>query len=106
MSEGVIQPDGKSVIFHAPEMEGISCKVQHSVASGKPQCPEPGMLGVGVVVLPTGQPRVVLQIKHADGTSLSASMLQSGLVTVMECLVDAFATAQALADKTATAVRQ
>lgn len=106
MTEGIIQPDGQSVIYRYPPMEGVTCEVQHNLASGKPFCAEPGVLGVGVVVLPTGQPRIVLQIKHSDGTSLSATLLNSGLLTIMECLVDAHRTAQSLADASAKAARQ
>jgi hypothetical protein len=54
MTEGRFAPDGKSVIFNAPEMEGVECEVQHSVRSGKGFCPTPGLCGVGVVTLPTG----------------------------------------------------
>lgn len=107
MSEGRIVDGGKSVVFNSPELEGISCEVQHSIASGKPFCPDPGMCGVGVVVLPTGQPRLVLQIKHHDGTSLSATLASSGAtLALLECIVDAQSEAQDIADAAEKAVRQ
>jgi hypothetical protein len=98
MTEGRFAPDGKSVIFNAPEMEGVECEVQHSVRSGKGFCPTPGLCGVGVVTLPTGQPRVVLQIKHSDGTSLSATLTQSIGLAILECIADGMAEAQRIAE--------
>lgn len=98
MSEGRITDDGQSVVFNFPEMEGVQCEVQHTLSSGKPFSPEPGMCGVGVVILPTGQPRLLIQIKHADGTSLGATWLNSHATVMLECIVDAMAKAQAIAD--------
>lgn len=99
MTEGRITDDGKSVIYNRPEMEGVALEVQHSVQSGKPFCAEPGLCGVGVVTLPTGQPRVVLQIKHSDGTSLSATLTESSGILVLECIADAMQEAQRIADE-------
>lgn len=101
MTEGRISEDGKSVIYPQPELEGIACEVQHSVQSGKPFTAEPGMIGAGVVVMPTGEPRVILQTKHADGTSLSGTLRFPDLMLLLECMVDAGRTAQGIADKTA-----
>lgn len=106
MTEGKIVADGRSVVFNHPEMEGLTCEVQHSLKSGKPFCPDPGLIGVGVVVLPTGQPRLVLQIKHADGTSVSATLKGPDLRLLLECLDDAAEKAEAIAKAATTALRQ
>lgn len=98
MTEGRITEDGKSVIYERPDMAGLACEVQHSVRSGKPFCSEPGMYGVGVVVMPTGQPRLVLQVKHADGTCLGATLLADGAMILLECIADAMEEAQRIAD--------
>lgn len=98
-TEGLIAEDGKSVIYNAPDMEGVCVEVQHSVQSGKPFCPDFGMCGVGVVTMPTGQPRLVLQTKHADGTSLGATLTETSALTLLECIVDAMAEAQRIADE-------
>lgn len=103
MTEGKITEDGRSVVFNKPEMEGVVCEVQHSIQSGKPFCADPGLCGVGVVTLPTGEPRLVLQIKHADGTSISATLLESTAIMVLECLADAMNEAQKIADATKAA---
>lgn len=97
MTEGTIQPGGQSVVYHHPTMEGFDCEVQHSLASGKPVTDKPGLIGVGVVTLPTGQPRLVVQIKHPDGTSVSATLKGRDLRTLIECLTDAGNEAEAIA---------
>jgi hypothetical protein len=91
------------VVHQAPNLEGIVCEVQHAVNKGDFTL-EPGSLGIGVTILPTGQPRIILQVKHADGTSLGA-MLKDALAcaTVMECLLDAHKEAGAIAAAAAAA---
>jgi hypothetical protein len=106
MTDGVIQPGGGSVIFEHPTLEGISCEVQHNVQSGKPHTSESGLIGVGVVTLPTGQPRLILQVKHPDGTSLGGVLNAGDATTIMECIADAMIEAQAIADRADQAVRQ
>jgi len=49
-TEGKITEDGRSVIFPAPEMEGVQVEVQHSVKSGKPFTAEPGLLGAAQII--------------------------------------------------------
>jgi hypothetical protein len=106
MSHGRIQPDGQSVVFPHPVMDGFAAEVQHSVASGKPYCPDPGMCGIGVVTLPTGQPRLVMQTKHADGTSLSVTLKAADALVLLDCLVDGMAQAQAISEAADKAVPQ
>lgn len=106
MSEGIIQPDGESVIFQQPNLEGIVCEVQHTIQTGKPFTTEPGLWGVGVVTLPTGQPRLVIQTKHADGASLSVTLKASEAQLAVECLVDAINEANRIAAAVAGTVRQ
>lgn len=90
----------------APDLEGIACEVQHSVGQGEFET-RPGMFGFGVLVLPTGQPRIVCQLKHADGTSLSATLKDAvDSAVVLECLVDAMKEAQRIADAGDTARRR
>lgn len=105
-SEGEITSDGQSVIFHQPDLEGVQTEVQHSVKSGKPFEPRPGMVGFGVVILPTGQPRIVMQIKHADGTSLGASFIKDTLIALLECACDASCKADDIAVAAAQASRR
>lgn len=106
MSEGIIQPDGKTVVFPGPVMEGFDCEVQHTMQTGKPYTDKRGMLGFGVVVLPTGQPRVVMQVKHPDGSSLSAALKREDVALLFECLIDAAQNAEAKASDAAGAARQ
>ena len=106
MTDGRIQPDGASVVFDHPALEGITCQVQHSVGSGKPHSTEPGTVGVGVVTLPTGQPRLVMQIKHADGTSMACIMMAAECMTIVDCISDAAILAQQIATGADRAVRQ
>lgn len=106
MSEGVIQPDGKSVVFPGPEMEGFDCEVQHTMSTGKPYTAERGMMGFGVVTLPTGQPRVVMQVRHPDGESLSVTLTSVDVALLASCLFDAAGAAQEQADAVQKASRQ
>lgn len=90
----------------APELEGIVCEVQHSVGQGE-FTTELGSFGFGVIILPTGQPRVVCQIKHADGTSLGATLKTSvDAATALECLMAAMEEAQRIAEEAAAAKRR
>lgn len=96
------EEDGQ-LIHEAPNLEGIVCEVQHSVGQGA-FTREHGSLGIGVVILPTGQPRVILQVKHADGTSLGATLKDSvDSAIIMECLAEAHMAAERIAAETAAA---
>lgn len=87
----------------APMMEGLRCEVQHSAGKGE-FTSEPGMLGVGVVIMPSGQPRLIVQAKHADGTSLNVVLKDAGDVAVFsDCLLEKFQEAQAIAAACAAA---
>lgn len=58
-----------------PELEGVELQVQRGYKRGdEPSTPtaEPGTLGFGVVIVASGQPQLMLQLKHADGTCLGA----------------------------------
>lgn len=101
-SEGQITPDGQ-VAYHRPPLEGIVTEVQHSIESRKPVTTMPGMVGAGVVVLPTGQPRVIIQVKHPDGTSLAAILNAQCLATITEILEDGGKKAQGIADAASAA---
>ncbi|MFL6864055.1 MAG: hypothetical protein ACJ8DZ_13760 [Allosphingosinicella sp.] len=82
-----------------PELDGIACEVQHSFGKGE-FTNERGTFGCGVLVLPTGQPRVVVQIKHADGSCLGATLKDAiDITTVVSCLLDAAREAQRIADQ-------
>ena len=105
MTEGTIIDDA-TVLFRHPTLEGIACEVQHSVQSNKPRATDLGSIGAGIVTLPTGQPRIILQVKHADSDSLAAVLRHDDALTVIEVLIDAVRRAQALADATDRAVRQ
>lgn len=104
MSEGIIQPDG-SVQFPSLKLEGFSCEVQHSVNSGRPMTDEDGTVDVGVMVMPGGQPRVILQIQHPDGTSMAASLLKAEVMMLNACVADAEARATSVARSATKAPR-
>lgn len=104
-TEGTII-DGETVVYQQPQMEGVQCEVQHSLKSGKPMTKERGIMGVGVVTLPTGQPRLIVQIKHPDGTSLSATLMATGALTMVDCLIDAMTEAQRLSEAADAAKRR
>lgn len=87
----------------APELEGIVCEVQHSVGQGE-FTTELGTLGCGVLILPTGQPRLIIQMKHADGRSMGATLKDVvDTATFLSCLMDAAQEAERIAAETATA---
>lgn len=93
-------------VHEAPALEGIVCEVQHPVGGGE-FTNEKGSFGCGVIVLPTGQPRVIVQIKHADGTSLGATLKDATDAAIMiSCLMDAAQEAQRLADAADAAKRR
>ena len=102
MNEGRISEDGRSVLFGPPELEGVMCEIQHGSASPdtiKPITEVPGTLGAGVLILPSGQPRVVIQLKHPDGTSLGCVLDAASCRTVLECIIDAGVRAQQICDE-------
>jgi hypothetical protein len=104
-AEGTIV-NGTTVLFSHPELEGFRCEVQHSVQSNKPRTDQLGTIGIGVVTLPTGQPRLILQVKHADTDSLATILRHADAMTLVEILIDKMAEAQAIADASDVAVRQ
>lgn len=106
MSQGTINPDGVTATFPVPDMDGLICEVQHSARSGKPVSVEHGLCGYGVVIMPNGQPKVLLQVKHADGTSLSVPLQIADAATLLECLTGAIATALTLSRTAHSATKQ
>lgn len=106
MAEGKISDDGNSVIFTQPLLEGTIAQVQHGLSTGRAFTDTPGTCGCGVVTLPTGQPRVILQVKHSDGTTLAVIMGKTDAQIIADCLSDAMERAQAIADTADKAVRQ
>jgi hypothetical protein len=75
--------------IHNPEMEGVQCEIQHGVNSGD-FTKVHGVLGVGVAIQPmTGEPRIIMQMKHADGRSMTAVLTFLDLNSFSECLLDA-----------------
>src|SRR4051794_26352569 len=69
-SPAISVSDGVAV--RRPKMSGIQCSIQHPLKSGKPASPAVGLCGAGVVLRPGDRAAVMLQLKHADGTSLAA----------------------------------
>lgn len=106
MSEGVIQPDGKTVVFPGPVMEGLACEVQHTMSTGRPYTAESGQCGFGTVTLPTGQPRVVMQVRHPDGSSLSVTLKFDDVEVMLECLLETAADAHDMAEAASRTARQ
>lgn len=91
----------------APKLSGIECEVQYGLRSGKPIADLPGTVAFGTIVLPTGQPRVIVQISHPDGTSLAGIVRgRAEFATLAECLRDAGLQAQTIADDVDRAPRQ
>lgn len=89
-----------------PMMEGANIEVQHSYASGKPYTAERGLWGVGVVTMPNGQPRIIMQVKHADGTSLSMTLKSDDMLMIVDSLIEAAHKSDAIAAAADSAVRQ
>jgi hypothetical protein len=65
-----LEADGTFSV-RAPEMIGTQCQVQHPLSAGKGHELRPGILGVGAVDSPVG-PVVIVNLIHADGSSLAA----------------------------------
>lgn len=71
-SPAISLSDGAAV--RRPELSGIQCSIQHPLKGGKPASLKPGLCGMGVVLRPGDTPAVMLQLTHADGTSLAAML--------------------------------
>lgn len=68
------EPNGPGkVTINNPVMSGIQCQVQHPAGhpGGNEPCAEPGLIAGSVMVSAAG-PLLLLQLRHNDGTSLSA----------------------------------
>jgi hypothetical protein len=68
-----------------PELEGLECQVQRGNQAG---VPDPGLVGVGVIIGPDGQPRVLLQMKHADGESLISVLRVDEFFVLAGCMAE------------------
>lgn len=79
-----------------PEMIGIHTQIQHPTTSGKPPTTKPGLIGGSVVHAADG-PRVLIQMKHADGSSLGAILLPDEYLAFGECYAELGASAGLLA---------
>lgn len=101
-AQGVLGSDG-FVHFARSHLQGVNCEVHHGDGggdAGSESC------GVGVIIMPTGQPRVVVQVKHIDGSSLTAVLLKFDAEVLIECLEEARDKADALAEAAMTATKQ
>jgi hypothetical protein len=78
-----------------PNLEGVEVEVQHALGQGGP-AEGLGMFGFGVITMPNGQPRVLAQIRHHDGSSLGSILKAGDVQTLREVLADCEATAQAI----------
>jgi hypothetical protein len=80
----------------AVNVKGVLCSVQHPVKTGLPGTTEPGRLLVGAVEAGDGEPRLMFEIHHPDGTSLGALVDTSELILFLDCVLEAQATAERL----------
>lgn len=70
-NQGIVGEDTKQVKIEKPMMEMIDCEVQKPIGQG-PLSVKNGTVATGIAILPSGQPRVMMIVTHADGTSLNA----------------------------------
>lgn len=105
ISQGILQANGETVVAQ-PELEGFAAEIQHTVATGRPYTPEQGLIGAGVIVMPTGQPRIVLRLKHPDGSSVSATLKAQDALLLIEILTETMDSAQAIADAAGRAAKR
>lgn len=101
----ISETDPEVCLLDAPLLNGIELEVQHPTAGGE-MTDDLGSIGFGVILMPNGQPRVVGQIKHADGTSLCLTLLKPHMTTLRKILATCDAEAELIAATAGTAVRQ
>ena len=80
--------DGGTVLIDRPVITVIDCEVQHPTSQGEFTNID-GLIGVAVLIQPTGQPKLMLHIEHSDGTKLSTFLHPSYSVELIEMLIDA-----------------
>lgn len=105
MNEATIMPGGYGRVEKAL-FNLIDVEVQHDGAHGAPTN-DKGTVGLAVVTLPTGQPRIVMRTTHADGTTLDVMLPTAAhSATLIDMLSEASGAAQAIADAAKSAPRQ
>lgn len=78
----------KDFLVDRPTIELIDCEVQKPVGSGELEL-RLGTLGAGVIMQPNGNPRILVDIRHPDGTALAAILNSDHLREFVAILVDA-----------------
>lgn len=73
--------------FAEPEFLGIRTQVQHPSQSGKPPTHEAGVIGCSYLAAEDGEFRVLLNLTHADGTSLAAILDRNDYISFGDCYV-------------------
>jgi hypothetical protein len=71
----------------APSLTGIAVQVQHGGGMGTDKL---GTIGVGVIIYPNGTPRMSVQVKHADGTSLGVTMNRTEFLELAAIMTEEF----------------
>lgn len=87
LNEGRIGSNN-DVLVDRPAIELFDVEVQHPVGRGNLTL-ELGTIGAGIVMQPTGNPRVILMITHPDNTGLSVILNGRELHELISLLADA-----------------
>lgn len=94
VNQGIIGDSVNQVTINKPMMEVLNCEVQKPVTQGD-LVVDNGTVATGVVIMPSGQPRVVMILTHPDGTALTAVLASGAAVNELaSMLFDARAAAQ------------
>jgi hypothetical protein len=101
-NEGIL--DGHTVLIDRPTIQVIDCEVQHPTSRGGLTHIK-GTLGVGLIIQPSGQPKIMLKIEHADGANLVAFVDRAELVEFCSMLMDADDQANEVCANVAKALR-
>jgi hypothetical protein len=92
-------------LVEALKLTVFDCEVQHPASKG-PFTPDKGIVGLAVVILPTGQPKIVLEIRHPDGTALHANLGGGEVATLERTLAEKDAEATQISGAAGKATRQ
>jgi hypothetical protein len=85
--EGQAQPGRVYFDLPAPDLEGVHCQVQRGGFGNAVD--DKGTLGVGAILWPDGKSRMIVQIRHADGSNLAAILDEDEFLAIVDCIVSA-----------------
>jgi hypothetical protein len=87
INEGMMGGESE-VLVDRPVITVIDCEVQHIVGQGDLDH-HLGYVGICVIMQPNGNPRLAMDVRHADGTALIAIMNGPLSLELAEMLVNA-----------------